>query len=135
MNTEYDIKNMKADLLDRLDRFLAGNLSQEELKTYAEDQFWKWDKVEESTLPPPNDDDRVYWAAIYDIWNLNDEPPEFHPGIEEMKLHRRCLAGEAHLPADVLAVRPARGAKGIEDTKRPNHTSESIVARRAKLSR
>ncbi|OGV70343.1 MAG: hypothetical protein A2283_07835 [Lentisphaerae bacterium RIFOXYA12_FULL_48_11] len=112
---KYDIKQMTVDLLERVDQFIAGSLTQADLKTYAQDQFWKWDNVDDATLPPPNDNDRVYWAAIHDIWNLNDQPPEYHPGIEEIKMHRRYLTGEKQLPVDELANRPTRKIKEIAE--------------------
>jgi hypothetical protein len=107
----YDIKKMKAELAENIEEFLKGNISEEKLKLYAWEQNNKWEQIDDISLPPHGDDDRIYWSAIWDIINFNDSPPEYHPTIEDLKMHLKSLRGEFKLPQNQMAFRPCRGVE------------------------
>jgi hypothetical protein len=102
---------MKADLASHLEAYLEDRLDLDALKRYAWDQEQTWEAVEEGRLPAATEDDRVFWAAIWDIINTGDAPPEHHPTREDLRLHLAYLRGEATLPSSVQASRPCHGRK------------------------
>ena len=106
----YDLKKMKEELAERIDALLEGKLSESSLRDHASSQIWKWEAVDDKDLPPHTDDDRIYWAAIYDIWNFNDEPKQYHPTVDDLKMHLSVMRGKTMLPSDHYAFRPCRGA-------------------------
>ena len=107
---DYDLSTMKADLASRLEAYLEGRLDLDGLKRYAWEQEQMWE-VEDVRLPAATEDDRVFWAAIWDVINTGDAPPEYHPTREDLRLHLACLRGEAKLPSSVQASRPSHGQK------------------------
>ncbi len=107
----YDLKRMKEELALKIDAFLQDKLSESDLKDYAASQFFQWEAVEDKDLPSHTDDDRIYWAAIYDVWILNDEPREYHPTVDDLRMHLSVLRDEKMLPSDHYAFRPCRGAE------------------------
>jgi hypothetical protein len=107
---KYDIKRIKAELAANIDAFLSGKLSEEKLKLYSWEQNDKWEKVDDASLPPHGEDDRIYWSAIWDIINFNDKPPKYHPTIEDLRIHLQSLRGQLTLAPDRVAFRPCRGA-------------------------
>jgi len=104
------LKKMKEELAERLDAFLGGRLSESGLRDYASSQIREWESVDDKDLPPRADDDRVYGAAIYDIWIFNDEPKQYHPTVDDLRMHLSVMRGETMLPSDHYAFRPCRGA-------------------------
>jgi len=106
---DYDLSRMKAELARRLEAYLQGRTALDSLKRYAWEQEEAWEAVNDGELPPVTDDDRVYWAAIWDIINAGDEPRQYHPSDEELRFDLACLRGEANLPLTVHASRPGRG--------------------------
>src|SRR5262245_48091211 len=105
----YDLSTMKVDLAYQLEAYLENRLDLDRLKQHAWEQEQRWEAVEDSTLPAATEDDRVYWAAIWDIINVGDAPEEHHPTREDLRLHLACLWGQATLPTSVQASRPSRG--------------------------
>ena len=111
---EYPIQEMKAELADRIEDYLNGRLAEDELKLYANQKELRWSEVDDASLPPHSEDDRIYWAAIYDVWLLNDEPPEHHTTDSDLRMHVQTLRGEIALPADHHAFRPTHGVGNSE---------------------
>jgi hypothetical protein len=107
----YDLKKMKEELAERIGAFLGGRLSESDLREYASSQIWKWEAVDDKDLPPHTDDDRTYWAAIYDIRMFNDEPRQYHPTDDDLRMHLSVLRDEKMLPSDHYAFRPCQGVK------------------------
>ena len=111
---EYSIQEMKSELATRIEDYLNGRLEANELKVYANQQELRWAGVDDATLPPHGEDDRIYWAAIYDVSTLNDQPPEHHTTDADLHMHFQALRGEIPLPADHHAFRPTRGVQNSE---------------------
>lgn len=107
----YDLSTMKAHLASQLEAYLEGRLDLDSLKRYAWEQEQIWEAVEDVRLPAATEDDRVFWAAIWDVINTSDAPPEHHPTREDLRLHLACLRGQARLPSSVQASRPSHGRK------------------------
>ena len=107
---DYDLSAMKAELAARLEAYLEGRLALDGLKQYAWEMEETW-AVDDGRLPPVTDDDRVYWATIWDIINAGGEPPQNHPSTEDLRLSLACLRGQASLPASIHASRPSRGRR------------------------
>ena len=108
---DYDLSTMKADLASRLEAYLEGRLDLDGLKRYAWEREQMWEAVEDVRLPAATEDDRVFWAAIWDVINTGDAPPEYHSTREDLRLHLACLRGEAKLASSVQASRPSHGQK------------------------
>jgi hypothetical protein len=107
----YDLSTMKADLASQLEAYLEDRLDLAGLKRYAWEQEQMFEAVEDDRLPAATEDDRLFWAAIWDVINTGDAPPEHHPTRGDLRLHLACLRGQARLPSSVQALRPSRGRK------------------------
>jgi hypothetical protein len=106
---DYDLSRMKVELARRVEAYLQRRTTLDSLKRYAWEQAEAWEAVNDGELPPVTEDDRIYWAAIWDIINAGDEPPQYHPSAEELQFDLACLRGEASLPPMIRASRPGRG--------------------------
>jgi len=94
---EYPIQEMKFELAARIKAYLNGRLAENKLKVYANRQELRWSEVDDATLPTHGEDDRMYWAAIYDVSMLNDEPPEHHTTDADLRMHFRGGKGVRNL--------------------------------------
>jgi hypothetical protein len=110
---KYNIDILKKELIEKIAAFLKGNLNDNDLITFAWEQIYKWENIDDSTLPPYTNDDTIYWHAIHDLIHLNEESIEFHTSKKDIEKHLNYLKGKDKLPENVFAARPS---KGFENT-------------------
>jgi len=90
---DYPIDQMKRVLAGWIERYLAGEFTATQLRHHAYEQHHVWSQVDDDQLPGHSEEDRVYWAAIYTVFLLGDEPPEYHTTDEDLPMYLDCLRG------------------------------------------
>jgi len=112
---KYNIGIMKDELIKEIEKYLSHKIMDNELREYALSQFYRWDSVDDATLPPSNDVDRIYWLAIYDIIHFHNEPKEIDIVDEDIQMHYKSLLGLIKLPKSYIAFRPTKNQEQSEE--------------------